>query len=72
MIFNFLFCRVQSCLSMLEKQVELDFMRTMNKMTFDDVIRNNRKAYAYVTLPEKCDPFPKFTGLFIQLTKMLS
>ncbi|XP_076826201.1 dynein axonemal heavy chain 1-like isoform X3 [Clavelina lepadiformis] len=40
----------------LERQVGLEFMRTMNKLTFDKVVSRNPKSFAYVTLP---DPKPK-------------
>ncbi|XP_077969677.1 dynein axonemal heavy chain 1-like isoform X2 [Styela clava] len=43
---------VVKCIDKMESQVNLDFKRSMNKLTFDKVISKDRKQYAYVTIPE--------------------
>nr|CAB3238468.1 dynein heavy chain 1, axonemal-like [Phallusia mammillata] len=43
---------VLRCVETLERQVGVDFKRTMNKLTFDNVVSRSPKAFAYVTMPE--------------------
>ncbi|CAM4600221.1 unnamed protein product [Caretta caretta] len=45
--------RVLNCLQCLEKEVSLDYERTMNKIIFDGVITSKPQMFSYVTLPEK-------------------
>ncbi|EMP33877.1 Dynein heavy chain 1, axonemal [Chelonia mydas] len=45
--------RVLNCLQCLEKEVSLDYERTMNKIIFDGVITSKPQTFSYVTLPEK-------------------
>ena len=42
----------------MKKQVGVDFKRTMNKLTFDKVVSEKPKMFAYVTLPVE-EPEPK-------------
>jgi dynein heavy chain, axonemal len=42
-------------ISMLEKEINIDFQRSMNKITFDSIVSNNRDTFAFVTLPPKSD-----------------
>ncbi|XP_075795609.1 dynein axonemal heavy chain 1 isoform X2 [Pelodiscus sinensis] len=44
---------VLNCLQCLEKEVTLDYKRTMNKIIFDGVITSKPQTFSYVTLPEK-------------------
>jgi dynein heavy chain len=44
-------------ISMLEKEINIDFQRSMNKITFDNIVSNNRDTFAFVTLPPKIDDF---------------
>ncbi|XP_034631618.1 dynein heavy chain 1, axonemal-like [Trachemys scripta elegans] len=44
---------VLNCLQCLEKEVSLDYERTMNKIIFDGVITSKPQTFSYVTLPEK-------------------
>lgn len=37
----------------LEKEVSLDYERTMNKIIFDRVVTSKPQMFSYVTLPEK-------------------
>uniref|UniRef100_A0A8D0HEG2 Uncharacterized protein n=1 Tax=Sphenodon punctatus TaxID=8508 RepID=A0A8D0HEG2_SPHPU len=46
-------CRVLNCLNALEKEVSLDYERTMNKISFDRVVTSKPQTFSYVTLPEK-------------------
>ncbi|CAM4703272.1 unnamed protein product [Lepidochelys kempii] len=45
--------RLLNCLQCLEKEVSLDYERTMNKIIFDGVITSKPQMFSYVTLPEK-------------------
>lgn len=35
----------------LEKEVNIDFKRTMNKITFDDIVDSNQETFGFVTVP---------------------
>lgn len=41
--------------NVLEKEIKIDYCRTMNKIIFHKVVYENPKMFAFVTLPE-CDP----------------
>ena len=47
-----IFLRLLDFVPVLESQIGLDYKRAMNKMTFDSVVSQNPKDFAYVTLPE--------------------
>ena len=38
---------------MLEKEITLDFQRSMNKITFDSIVLSNQDTFAFVTVPTK-------------------
>ena len=40
----------------LSKEVNLDFQRSMNKITFDKVVLQNPKRFPFVTVEEKVEP----------------
>lgn len=35
----------------LEKEINVDFKRTMNKITFDDIVTTNPATFGFVTVP---------------------
>lgn len=37
----------------LEKEVRLDYERTMNRISFDRVVTSKPQTFSYVTLPDK-------------------
>lgn len=37
----------------LEKEVRLDYERTMNRIIFDKVVTSEPQTFSYVTLPDK-------------------
>ena len=37
----------------LEKEVNIDFCRAMNRITFDKIVSGNPTTFSYVTIPEK-------------------
>nr|XP_009665828.1 PREDICTED: dynein heavy chain 1, axonemal [Struthio camelus australis] len=45
--------RVLDCLCCLEKEVSLDYERTMNRISFDRVVISKPQTFSYVTLPDK-------------------
>ena len=54
-IYLFLHNRLADYIDVLCKQVQLDFMRSMNKITFDKIVRTMPEKFAYV---EPQDPEP--------------
>lgn len=44
---------LQQCVERLEKEIHLEFSRTMNQMTFDKLVQANPKEFFYITVPEK-------------------
>lgn len=40
--------RNHDCIEVLTKQINLDYMRTMNKITFDKMIRTHPDKFAFV------------------------
>nr|XP_013047409.2 dynein axonemal heavy chain 1 isoform X1 [Anser cygnoides]XP_047928500.1 dynein axonemal heavy chain 1 isoform X1 [Anser cygnoides]XP_047928502.1 dynein axonemal heavy chain 1 isoform X1 [Anser cygnoides]XP_047928506.1 dynein axonemal heavy chain 1 isoform X1 [Anser cygnoides] len=45
--------RVLDCMGCLEKEVRLDYERTMNRIIFDKVVTSEPQTFSYVTLPDK-------------------
>jgi dynein heavy chain len=37
----------------LEKELNIDFKRTMNKITFDHIIAGNQQTFSFVSVPPK-------------------
>ena len=37
----------------MEKEVNIDFCRAMNRITFDKIVAANPATFSYVTVPEK-------------------
>lgn len=44
---------LQQCMERLEKEVELEFSHTMNRMVFDKLVQASPEEFSYITLPEK-------------------
>ncbi|KAK2862487.1 hypothetical protein Q5P01_002020 [Channa striata] len=60
---------VENCIGDLEKEVTLEYYRTMNRMSFDKVVMSHPAEFSHVILPEKepeyvpqkgCVPVPRF------------
>ena len=51
------FCSIEECFSLddyvqvLEKEVNIDFCRSMNQIIFDQTVNSDARTYAFVTLP---------------------
>lgn len=45
--------RVLDLMCCLEKEVRLDYERTMNRISFDRVVTSKPETFYYVTLPDK-------------------
>ncbi|XP_041081390.1 dynein heavy chain 1, axonemal [Polyodon spathula] len=43
---------IQDCLDLLEKEIVIDYNRTMNKICFNKVVTSHREQFSYVTLPK--------------------
>lgn len=50
-----LFVSLEKYTGDLEKEVELEFYRTMNRMSFDKVVMSHSLEFLHITLPKK-DP----------------
>lgn len=48
-------CSLEKCIEDLEKEVNLEFECTMNRMSFDKVVRSHPEEFSRITLPQK-DP----------------
>ena len=48
-------CRLEKCIGNLEKEVKLEYDRTMNRINLDKVVMSHREEFLHVTLPQK-DP----------------
>ncbi|XP_026203417.1 dynein heavy chain 1, axonemal [Anabas testudineus] len=46
---------IEKCVGDLEKEVKLEYYRTMNRMSFDKVVMSHPAEFSHVTLPKK-DP----------------
>ena len=45
--------RLDDYVHVLEKEVNIDFRRSMNKIVFDKTVTNDPETFAFVQLPEK-------------------
>ena len=45
-------CRLDDYIQVLEKEVNIDFCRCMNRIVFDKTVVDEPKSYAFVTLPD--------------------
>lgn len=46
-------------LALLEKEINIDFQRSMNKITFDEIVLRDRDTFAFVTIPPRMElPVP--------------
>lgn len=46
----------------LEKEVELEYERTMNRMSFDKVVMSHTEEFSHMTLPQKDPEYVPQTG----------
>ena len=63
-------CSVQKCTGDLEKEVKLEYDRTMNRMSFDKVVMSHPEEFSHITLPQKepeCVPQTGKTALYMYL-----
>jgi len=44
---------LEDYIQILEKEVNIDFCCSMNRITFDQTVNEDRVTFAFVTLPEK-------------------
>lgn len=49
-------CSQEKCIGDLEKEVKLEYDRTMNRMTFDKVVMSHPEDFSHITLPQKEAP----------------
>ena len=51
-------------LQVLEKEVNIDFCRSMNRIIFDKTVHDDPQTFAFVTLPEEKEEIVPQKGLF--------
>lgn len=44
-------------IAVLEKEINIDFQRSMNKITFDSIVSSDRDTFAFVTIPPRMNEF---------------
>ena len=45
--------RLDDYIQVLEKEVNIDFCRSMNRIVFDKTVQNDPQTFAFVSVPEK-------------------
>lgn len=45
--------RLQECIVRLEKEINLEYDRTMNRISFDRVVLTNPEDFSHITLPQR-------------------
>ena len=50
-----LFCSLEDYIQVLEKEVNIDFCWSMNRIIFDKTVEDDPVTFAFVTKPEKED-----------------
>ena len=56
----FLFASLEDYIQVLEKEVNIDFCRSMNRIIFDKTVKDDPETFAFVTMPEvKPDVIPE-------------
>ena len=59
-LFNLWHFSLDDYLQVLEKEVNIDFCRSMNRIIFDKTVHDDPQTFAFVTLPEeKVEPVPE-------------
>lgn len=46
-------CRLQKCVVQLEKEINLEYDRTMNRMVFEKVVKENPEKFSHITVPQR-------------------
>ena len=65
-----MFCSIETCFSLddyvqvLEKEVNIDFCRSMNQIIFDQTVNSDARTYAFVTLPPSTALPPPNFGMY--------
>ncbi|KAL0180883.1 hypothetical protein M9458_023289, partial [Cirrhinus mrigala] len=44
---------LQECVKELEEELHLEYVRTMNRMCFDKVVKEIPEEFSHITLPQK-------------------
>lgn len=52
-------------IQLLEKEVNIDFCRSMNKIIFDKIVCEDQNTFAFVTLPKPNEDIVPTKGQFI-------
>ena len=50
---HLLISRLEDYIQVLEKEVNIDFCRSMNRIIFDKTVDEDKQTFAFVTVPEK-------------------
>lgn len=65
-------CRLEDYVQILEKEVGVDYCRSMNRIIFDKTVRDDPATFAFVTLPEPEVTHAPEKGRAMQLSLSLS
>jgi len=49
-------------IQVLEKEVNIDFCRSMNRIIFDKTVQDDRQTFAFVTLPDPVEEVAPLKG----------
>lgn len=52
----------------MEKEVKLEYVRTMNRMSFDKVVMSHPDEFSHITLPQKDPEYVPQKGKTVSLT----
>ncbi|KAI4880923.1 hypothetical protein NFI96_025448, partial [Prochilodus magdalenae] len=44
---------LQDCVKHLEEEIHLEYIRTMNRISFDKLVQDNPEEFSYITLPQE-------------------
>ncbi len=60
-------CSLEKCIGDVEKEVKLEYVRTMNRMSFDKVVMSHPDEFSHITLPQKDPEYVPLKGKTVSL-----
>ena len=62
------FCSLDEHARLLSKEIQVDFSRSMNRITFDQIISSKPEKYPFVTLPQEEEEVIPERGIILFIT----
>ena len=59
-------CSLDEQLRLIAKEIQVDFSRSMNRITFDKIISSKPEKYPFVTLPQEEEEVVPNRGLYLR------